>query len=169
MWSGQHQLWPGHHLFVFKVGEGDPGKRWTNLVFECILRIAATCERAPSVRGDTPIFFLAEVADFVARSHPEFSQKLAKLSVRHVRAMKFSVYRRCAGGTVDSLKHLRLGPQGGRRVYFRIAVGLRTAGRLGRVCRRRGAVSEGTSCPRRCIAQRCLAGACRMTATIACF
>ena len=67
------------------------------------------------------------VADFVARSHPEFSQKLAKLRVRHVRAMKFSVYRRCAGGTVDSLKHLRLGPPGGRRVYFRIAVGLRTA------------------------------------------
>ena len=59
------------------------------------------------MRGDTPICF-------VARSHPEFSQKLAKLSVRHVRAMKFSVYRRCAGGTVDSLKHLRLGPQGGR-------------------------------------------------------
>ena len=100
----------------------------------CTSRIAATCERAPSVRGDTPIFSLAEVADFVARSHPEFSQKLAKLSVRHVRAMKFSVYRRCAGGTTDSLKHLRLGPQGGRRVHFRIAVGLRTAGRLGSVC-----------------------------------
>ena len=81
----------------------------------------------------------------------------------------FSVYRRCAGGTVDSLKHLRLGPQGGRRVYFRIAVGLRTAGRLGSVCRRRGAVSEGSYCPRRCVAQRCLAGACRMTATTACF
>ena len=48
----------------------------------------ATCERAPSVRGDTPIFSLAEVADFVACSHPDFSQKLAKLSVRHVRAMK---------------------------------------------------------------------------------
>ena len=76
------------------------------------------------VRGDTPIFSLAE-NDFEARSHPEFSQKLAKLSVRHVRAMKFSIYRRCAGGTVDSLKHLRLGPQGGRRVYVRIAVGPR--------------------------------------------
>ena len=34
------------------------------------------------MRGDTPIFPLAEVADFVARSHPEFSQKFAK---RHVR------------------------------------------------------------------------------------
>ena len=37
--------------------------------------------------GATPVIFSAEVADFVARTHLEFSQKLAGLSVRYVRVL----------------------------------------------------------------------------------
>ena len=45
------------------------------------------CKRASSVSGATPVLFSAEVADFVARTHLEFSQKLAELSVRYVRVL----------------------------------------------------------------------------------